>query len=100
MSANAYSDCPRCKYRAGQEVAKRTANLNAGYGKLLIDEFHRERAAIAEIRAPEDTFREEWEFYGIGDGVVTVRYSGNCTSCHLSVDFENTHPFWKPEDEK
>lgn len=37
-------------------------------------------------------FREDYEFYGIEDGVVKVTYSGHCQECGAGVKFSHEHP--------
>jgi hypothetical protein len=93
MSADNWAICPRCVTKARTDRAKAEAAVEASYGRVSIAEFQRAQAALTDVN-PEDyrTFREDYEIYGAGEGVVTVDYSGGCTKCGLSVSFTEKKP--------
>lgn len=88
MSADNWAVCPRCVARAKKAEADKLATVMASYGKIPVAEFDAARAAIKPVR-DEDfrTFREDYEISGARDGVVTVDYSGHCSTCGLGLDF-------------
>ena len=94
MSADGYSICPRCIQRARAEYGAVLETIDnsskAGVSEAIL------KAARAGVKQPnpEDhrEFREEYELYVTPQGVVQVSYSGSCTVCDLSVDFECEHP--------
>lgn len=80
------------------------AEVTAAYGKVPVDEFDALRDAYAEKERlyvnPEDhnefrTFREDYEFYGADEGVVHVRYGGQCTKCGTGTTINQDHEFWR-----
>lgn len=96
MSASNWTTCPRCvddAQRAAEAERERVMGL---YGRVPVEEFDRERAALKEPNETDDftTFREDYEFYGAKDGTVSYYYRGSCTRCGLSVDFKGEKQFW------
>lgn len=94
MSADNWAVCPRCRDRAR---ASREALFNeaaAAYGKVSADEYEALRARASEPIIAVETFREDYEFYGVEDGTITASYSGSCTVCHLETSFKHVHPFY------
>lgn len=88
MSASNWEICPRCVVRARKREAEQLAKVMASYGKVPVDEFDAARAKIKPV-VPGDfqTFREDYEIYGATDGSVHVDYSGGCSECCLSLNF-------------
>lgn len=74
MSADNWAVCPRCIGEA----------RSIDFGPIVpeVDE---------ELYR---TFREDYEFYGADEGVVTASYSGHCRKCGLETDFEHAHRFF------
>jgi hypothetical protein len=99
MSADNWAICPRCLSEATDKHAAKERRVAALYGKVPVEEFDAQRAALAEID-PEKfrTFREDYEFYGAEDGEVHASYSGGCTTCKMSVILDASKRFW-PSDE-
>lgn len=94
MSADNWAICPRCRARAAAVKDALIAKLAEAYGKVPVEEFDALRAEAEEPLHLENlqTFREDYEFYGAEDGVVTASYSGSCKTCGLSLSFKDEHP--------
>lgn len=99
MGADNWAICPRCLRRARKEHDERVAAVAALYGKVPVEEFDAERAALGDVD-PEDfrTYREDYEFYGAESGEVTASYGGVCETCDLRLDFKHTHPLEDADD--
>lgn len=93
MSASNWAVCPRCRKRKQAELDKRQAEVNELYGTVPFEEFDRARGEFetTDWTVPE-TFREDYEIHGAGDGVIHVSYGGGCSECGLSLNFEHVHP--------
>jgi hypothetical protein len=75
-----------------------TANVYDRYGEVPPEEFDRLREELPEVDVEAlRTLREDYEFYGAEEGEVRCSYSGNCSTCGLSVKLETSKRFW-PED--
>ena len=97
MSADNWAICPQCLDRAKTEAAARFQTAVDAYGHVSPEEYERLRA---EAQAPIDedlfqTFREDYEFYGVDDGTITASYGGYCETCRLSVNFKHEHKFYE-----
>lgn len=97
MSADNWAICPRCLDRELAAARAKQVEADAAYGTATQDEYE---ALLLEARKPIDpekfrTFREDYEFYGASDGVVTADYGGACSVCHLSVELKATQPFYE-----
>jgi hypothetical protein len=94
MSASNWAVCPRCVNRATKLVVELRERAFAGYGTLPLAEFDALRSEASKPVDPEDfrTFREDYEFYGVGDGKVTASYSGHCEKCGLDLAFRHSEP--------
>lgn len=93
MSADNWTQCPRCLNRRAMEIENKTTQVAASYGKVDVETFDRLRAECETLKADrlEDNFREDYEIYGAEDGTVEVRYSGKCTTCGLALTFKHSH---------
>jgi hypothetical protein len=97
MSADNWARCPRCAARRTVELERERAKVSELYGKVPVEQFDAARrafdTAIAdEQRAIGHTFREDYEIFGADTGTVTVRYSGNCRMCSLTLNFIQDYP--------
>lgn len=102
MSADAWSQCPRCLDAKGKELDALEMEVYQQYGKVSAEEFHKLEKKLSKWETEEDpleegNFREDYEIYGAGKGVIKVYYSGECQDCGLSVDFEFEKPFYPEE---
>ena len=96
MSADNWARCPRCTIRERRRLDARAAEVAKLYGSVPVEDFDKARNDLdAEQRAFEKrpyTFREDYEFYGAEEGVITASYSGHCEKCGLSLSFKDEHP--------
>lgn len=70
MSADNWTDCPKCKSEAGE--AGEAGNYQG------------------------ETFREDYGIGGAEDGELHIDYSGECSECGLSLTFSRVVPFYPP----
>lgn len=106
MSADAWSNCPRCIRRTQEVFASRQKELDASYGTVPVEKFLEAREALAKdlqeaaraLEGDDRTFREDYEIYGAEDGVITVSYSGECRKCGLKLTFTHEQPIPGVED--
>jgi len=68
--------------------------VTAMYGVAPVEDFDAARAALDAAKAAplRQTWREDYEFYGAEDGVLSIRYEGACTTCGLSHKFNDDQP--------
>lgn len=108
MSADAYSDCPKCLDRAEKEVEARKQAAIDQYGKVSLEEYKKiQRAAsfaygdfMDEIDWKYSTFVEQYEIYGSRTGTLTIFYSGSCNKCGLKLEFKEEKLLYSKEEEK
>jgi hypothetical protein len=91
MSANNWTECPRCRARVRQEIADRKRRAAEAYGTIPADEWKALDDAARLIPQPTKTFREDWEI-GVEGETLVVSYSGGCTECGLGVTFNHKQP--------
>jgi hypothetical protein len=94
VSADNWAICPRCRRRAEAKKAELEEQVRVQYGQILIEDWD---ALRQEAEKPLDemaltTFREDYEFYGVEEGVVFVSYGGSCKTCGLSLSISEQHP--------
>lgn len=96
MSADNWTVCPRCVAHTNERRAMRLAEIDDMYGKVPVAEFDAAREDLAAELAieHEESFREDYEFWGSEEGTVRASYKGACQKCGLKVSFEHQHPFW------
>lgn len=93
MSADRWTTCPRCAKRREAKLRAMREAIDAEYGHISIAEFDELRRQLTEAentKLPE-TLREDYEFYGAADGVVTANYSNSCRECGLETKFTHEH---------
>ena len=93
MSADNWTQCPRCLKRRGMEAENKAVQVDAAYGNVPVGEFDKLRSELADLRSYpiDNTFREDYEILGAEDGTVEVRYSGSCGTCNLRTEFKHSH---------
>lgn len=98
MSADNWAICPRCRDTAEAERQERLRVAADAYGKVSAAEYEALRSAALISEDPESfqTFRENYEFYGAGEGTIIASYKGHCQRCHLAVQFKHEVPFYSP----
>lgn len=88
MSADNWAICPRCKDIAEVEKMRQHQEVASSYGIVPVAEFDALRAEANEPIDLQYTFREDYEIFGAEDGVVQVRYEGECQVCHVGTKFD------------
>ena len=93
MSADNWTQCPRCLKRRGMEIENKQTQLDASYGKVPLDRFDRMRGELETLKSDrvDETFREDYEICGADEGVVEVSYRGSCGICNLRMEFKHSH---------
>ena len=98
MSADGWQQCPQCSEEAEKKINELTNSIDEQYGRLDPEswlEFKRcTELDIDEIERSEQTWREQFEFFGAESGVLKVSYSAYCTVCKLKLEFKQEHPFY------
>jgi hypothetical protein len=92
MSADNWTQCPRCARARGVEAENKAVQVEASYGNVTVEEFDQLRSELADLRARpvDETFREDWEI-GVFDGEFYVKYKGVCGTCNLRYEFKHEH---------
>lgn len=106
MSADNWADCPRCKDTLVNNVIELEKELRESYGKVAMSVYESMQYRLQEARKAvekadsgydrDNTFREDYEFFGAETGTITVSYHGQCTICGLECSIEEQHPFYTP----
>lgn len=96
MSADNWTTCPRCKAERDKRDQQATDAVAAMYGTVSVEEFERARAELrGKLKARlDETFREDYEFYGASDGTITADYGGSCQTCGLTARLKHSVTFW------
>jgi ribosomal protein S27AE len=99
MSADSWTDCPRCAVRLADRKREAREALEEAYGHVSRREWEALSIETAEIEGEVDgqTFREDYEFYGAETGKVTAVYHGECKTCGLEAFMDYSVTFY-PED--
>jgi hypothetical protein len=89
MSADNWTQCPRCSAKARAAFVAKTKTAAESYGKVPPSQYTRLMDEIAR-GAPEmeDTFREDYDI-GLRDGEFTIDYHGRCGECGLKHVFKH-----------
>lgn len=92
MSADNWMHCPRCEQAHVENRQKEIQKAKNLYGVIGPDEYNAAmQIAEAIPESPEDeTFRENYEIGMESEGTFTIGYSGHCTECDYSHDFDHT----------
>jgi hypothetical protein len=95
MSANNWTQCPKCDIRLRAEADKKDQLVRDAYGKLPEDKFLRMRDEAHNFRKSltDDVFaatlREDYEI-GIYSELFEISYSSRCTTCGFAHSFKHT----------
>jgi hypothetical protein len=91
MSADNWTTCPRCALRRQEEIKTADEDLARAYGAVTVEQFDAQRAKRDELvkTSPEQTLREDYEFWGISEGEFHVTYRGGCTTCGFEHSFRH-----------
>lgn len=96
MSADNWALCPRCVDNANTNQQELQSRVIEEYGKLPLTEWEnlRKLANAGVDKEVFTTFREDYEIYGADTGTITINYSGTCTICGLSVQYDDSKRFY------
>jgi hypothetical protein len=93
MSADNWTQCPRCYITNHAKADEKDASVRGQYGKVSEDQFLRLRdEAISFRKALFDsqfceTLREDYEI-GIQDGEFDIFYRGHCDTCGFNFSYK------------
>ena len=95
VSADNWTDCPRCtaKHLAEREAFEK--KVEASYGVLPVDKFDAMRRELETTRAPDPSLREDYEI-GISQGKFSASYSGRCDMCGFKFSFTHEQKIEEP----
>ena len=97
MSADNYSDCPRCHARRVREITALRERHAQDYGKQDQVAWLAGANALEEIPKFESSdgqeMRQNYEFYLKEKGVLGIHFSGHCDECGLLVEYDREHEF-------
>lgn len=100
MSNFKLGHCPRCTKNHGGKLEEKREELRKAYGQVSMEVWEKMRLELEKMRLEFDElqnemtgrrFRQESDFCGPEDGVITLRYYGRCHDCGLTVKFDHTH---------
>ena len=91
MSADSWTECPRCALVHAGKITKATALAEKSYGKVSSEEFFRRSAEARRVtnEVLEETFREDYEIGLVGHDFI-VAYTGRCLACGLEFSYKHT----------
>lgn len=88
MSADNWTNCPKCKIKHDSDSEAEKLELGKAYGKIPSDEY---LSRFNEFKSPkplDDTLREDYEI-GIFKGKFSVDYSARCSVCGFKKSFKH-----------
>lgn len=95
MSADNWTTCPKCLAEAMRAADAEREAVMALYGSIPVDEFDAKRAALTTVDAETYcTLREDYEFYGAGEGEICWAYTCRCTTCGLGTNVKGARRFY------
>lgn len=90
MSADNWTNCPKCMKIAVEEKDKENKEAAESYGKVSeIEYIQILEKAQADINM-EQTLREDYEFYMEDDGTLTANYRARCDRCGFKHESNHT----------
>lgn len=99
MGADNWALCPQCLSNAIRDQRVYEAALHSQYGKIPREEWLTRLGALGSVDKEDFyTLREDYEFYGVEEGIVTADYSASCAVCGLYTQFTYRHKFWSPPE--
>lgn len=92
MSADNWTQCPKCTKAQRDAAATRDRQLQEAYGKVSAAEYLKMATAplptVTSKDMRTDTFREDYEI-GVYEGVFEIDYGGECQKCGFKVVFNH-----------
>lgn len=98
MSADNWTDCPKCRAKAFGSLSNREQKHSESYGKIDAKKWVENQRGIEaewdELNSGKhfQTFRENYQIGVDCDGTFSVTYRGLCTKCGAEYKFENEIP--------
>jgi hypothetical protein len=91
MSADNWTNCPKCNQTKNNKIKSLKSELSENYGKISQDEYGREMDKIhGMIDTPSPrTLREDFEI-GIYEDEFEVTYGAGCSVCGFSFTFTHS----------
>jgi hypothetical protein len=86
MSADRWSNCPRCLKRREDQTKRAVAILNEAYGKVSASEWLELKKELEITEPLEPSLREDWEITLTGDK-LEIDYLCHCKVCGMSDRF-------------
>ncbi len=92
MSANNWTECPKCKRDKAANIKKLKSRHATEYGKIPLAEYQKIGEQITDLESESDggeTLREDYEIWINKDGVFTVDYGCSCDRCKFKFSFKH-----------
>ncbi len=92
MSADNWSQCPRCRIRVWDEKKAALEAVQATYGKIPADDFVADLERAKGMNTDLDnSVREDYEIFIDEHGRFVVSYSAGCRNGGCGYSFEYNH---------
>lgn len=90
MSADNWTQCPRCTETYHAECKRLYNEIDARYGQVPIEEFDEFRKQVEDFiqKGVDFQFREDYGM-GVDEGTFYVEYRGFCRTCGLKFSFNH-----------
>jgi predicted Zn-ribbon and HTH transcriptional regulator len=95
MSADNWTQCPKCKKNKEDECDELDKQVVVSYGKIpaddyisLVEKSSKLADQLKNRTVPEDTLREDYELR-IRDGEFSVSYYASCKTCGFKFEFKH-----------
>lgn len=84
MSADNWKQCPECleEFKKADPIGK----AKKRYGKIPLDEYEYELDEAMKKAPPEQSLREDYEFF-LDGFCLEISYSCKCTTCGFTFSF-------------
>jgi hypothetical protein len=93
MSANNWTDCPKCKRRRDVEAKAAMKKATDSYGKVSAEKYEANMRRALSIQGAEleNSLREDYEIGIDSAGGFLVSYRGSCTADGCDFSFSYRH---------
>ena len=88
MSADRWSECPKCRVDLDVDSKRRAKKAADAYGKVSHDEYERLIADRDKPRKLATTLREDYEI-GANEGELRISYHASCEKCGFAYSFKD-----------
>lgn len=90
MSADNWTQCPKCNKMVEDAKQKQIDKARVSYGKVSPEEYEVAILASKEPAVFNETLRENYWFYMKSDGFFKVSYSAFCDRCGFKHTFTHS----------